>query len=363
MNPLPLFTEGLDSVLNLLPDAVVVCNYEGRLLFVNRQLERWFQYTYGELDGKQLEVLIPERYRKKHEAHLIAFEKSPSLRSMGAGLELFALKKDGTEFPVDISIASATLIGKEILIGVIRDVSERRALEIERDLAIKDREEVLAMVAHDLRNPISSILLNVEFIDKNYPNTQEPAVIHKCAGQIRESAGRMNHLIEDVLSVKKFEAGSFLVNLRPIPIQSLLDTVMEMMVPIANRKGVQLEVQLPRDKKTMVLCDWDRIIQVFSNLISNAIKFTPSGGIISIRAERPESMIRFIVSDTGSGISPENIPHIFNRYWQETKTSGSGTGLGLTIVKGIIEAHRGRVWVESKEGEGTSICFDLPISS
>jgi signal transduction histidine kinase len=175
---------------------------------------------------------------------------------------------------------------------------------------------------------------------------------------IRRLATRMNRMIEALLTVSRIEEGALAVKRKRVWVQGLLDEVAEAHESLATASLLDLRVDRPRDASA-VWADRERILQVFDNLVGNAIKFTPPGGVITIGARSAHGEAMFWVSDTGPGVAAEDIPHLFDRFWQATRNDKRGAGLGLAIAKGIIEAHRGRIWAESHLGAGSTFCFAL----
>jgi signal transduction histidine kinase len=226
--------------------------------------------------------------------------------------------------------------------------------------AIRSRDDVLNAVSHDLKGPLTIVLgfVNI-FLDKAEP---EECLIcdRKQVEAIQRSAKQMNSLIDDLLDTASIAARHLYVEREVCPVIPLINEAMDLLHSLASSKGLQLKGELPTDLYA-VFVDRHRIMQVFANLIGNAIKFTPSGGTITVRAEQFEEVIQFSVEDTGPGIPKEEIPHLFERFWQARKTARLGTGLGLFIVKGIVEGHGGRIWVESELGVGSRFHFTLPM--
>jgi signal transduction histidine kinase len=177
---------------------------------------------------------------------------------------------------------------------------------------------------------------------------------------IRRAADRMNRLIQDLLDVKRIEGGRLGVDVRPQSVTTVVNEAVEMLRPLATGSSLTLGVDCPPDLPS-ALIDAPRVHQVLSNLVGNAIKFTPPGGSIMIRAEPLPNEIRVSVIDTGPGIAADQLPHLFGRYWQGNRKDRRGIGLGLAIAKGIVEAHNGRIWVESTPGEGSRFHFTVPI--
>jgi signal transduction histidine kinase len=179
---------------------------------------------------------------------------------------------------------------------------------------------------------------------------------------IRRSADRANRLISDLLDVARIQAGGLAVEPVPVEAAALVQEALEAATPLANGKKLTLQPEMP-EHLPAVCSDRDRVLQVFGNLIGNAIKFTPEGGRITVRADNEPHEVKFAVCDTGPGIPPEHLPHVFDRYWQAKSTRKLGTGLGLSIAKGIVEAHGGRIWVESELGKGAAFHFTLPLAA
>jgi len=223
--------------------------------------------------------------------------------------------------------------------------------------AARARDNVLAVVSHDLRNPIGTILMAAEHL-LEVP-LQESPTSRKLLGSLSRAAKSMNRLIGDLVDVVNLEVDRFSVHKRNASVSCLLTEAQEMMRSLVEKKGILYIVE-PYLPDTTLNCDRERVLQVLSNLIGNAIKFTPAAGSISVRAEQQGDNICFIVSDTGSGIEKEDLQHIFDRLWQSKKTAHLGTGLGLAIAKGIAEAHNGSLRAESQVGVGSTFFLTLP---
>ncbi len=172
----------------------------------------------------------------------------------------------------------------------------------------------------------------------------------------------MNRLIQDLLDVARMEAGQLSVTRAPLAAAGLLVEAVDMQRPLASSSSVELRLDLERDLPE-VIADRDRLLQVFENLIGNAIKFTQAGGRITVGAAPRNDELVFWVADTGCGMAPESLPHVFDRFWQATRADRQGAGLGLPITKGIVEAHGGRIWVESALGRGSTFFFTIPVGS
>lgn len=232
---------------------------------------------------------------------------------------------------------------------------EQAALEGARK-ALAARDELMGIVAHDLRNPLGAITMKAALMRQNTDSDRT----RQQAESIENVAMRMEYLIKTMLDVTTVEAGRFTVNVERCALAELLRETAEMFGSLAASKQVRFE-QIAKEPGLALLAERERVLQVLSNLIGNALKFTPPGGHVTLSVERQGVVAQFGVLDTGPGITAENLPRVFDRFW--TATPGKkGTGLGLFIAKGIVEAHGGRIWVESEVGHGTRFFFTLPIA-
>ena len=222
--------------------------------------------------------------------------------------------------------------------------------------ATRLRDDVLGVVSHDLRNPLTSIVLAADQIATEPREDRRK----KLAGVIRRSAERALRLIEDLLDVARMRAGQIAVLHTALPARDLLIDAFELHHALAEEKRLHLELGCDRDLP-QVCGDRDRLLQVLSNVIGNAIKFTPAGGRIVVSATRAGPVVRFAVQDTGPGVAAEAMPRLFDAFWQVSSTGRSGAGLGLAIAKGIVEAHGGQIWVESDGRHGSTFVFTLPV--
>jgi two-component system, sensor histidine kinase and response regulator len=236
------------------------------------------------------------------------------------------------------------------------DTRRMELLKQKAEAATRVRDEVLATVSHDLKNPLgtiftsSSLLLEVDMA---------PEAVRRQLEIIRRTAERMDRLIRDLLDVSRLEAGHFTIDAQAEDAASLAIEARDLLGSIAQASGIELELEI-RVPGVHVLADRNRVLQVFSNLIGNSIKFTPEGGRITVSAVLEDDHVRFAVTDTGAGIPAEDLPRIFDRFWHGAEKGGSG--LGLAIARGIVEAHGGVIQVES-DGRGSTFSFTLPLAS
>lgn len=237
--------------------------------------------------------------------------------------------------------------------------SERRREEAEA--AVRLREEVLSIVSHDLRNPVSTVAMSAALLKDSDITLDEHERVKQLDIIVR-SAQRMNRLIQDLLDVAKIEGGRLAVSCRCENPGALASEAYDVFSALADEKGLRLESHI-EEKLPQVNVDRDRVIQALSNFLNNAIKFTPSPGTITIGVTaQPPGGVRFFVSDTGPGIPSQELPHLFNRPWQAKRTAHLGSGLGLTIANGIAAAHGGEAWAESTPGKGSTFYLSIPAS-
>jgi signal transduction histidine kinase len=222
---------------------------------------------------------------------------------------------------------------------------------------IDAREEILRIVAHDLRSPLNTIsMATALLIEEPGPETARISQLRI----IKRSGERMNNLIRDLLSVTTIEAGRLSIAPRKVTVHDLFREASEMLEPLAREKSLTLAV-MAADDIPAVRADPARVLQVFSNLVGNAIKFTPAGGTITLSAVRTDGPVQLSVADTGPGIPPAQIPRLFGKFWQAKRGDGRGVGLGLAIARGIVEAHGGTIDVRSELGHGSVFTFALPV--
>lgn len=247
-----------------------------------------------------------------------------------------------------------------ISVDLRRQYEKEQRARAEAERAVKSREELVEVVSHDLRNPLTSMQMNLRLIDRLLAS--EDGKVRAMLERVIRSTKVMKDLIEDILSVTKMESGNLHLDIESGSVVEVLKSSIELLSPIAIEKGISLSMkENPFDCHANF--DEGRLLQVLSNLIGNAIKFTPEQGHITIGLEKcgPE-FVKILVQDSGSGMPKEDLPFVFDRFWQANQAKKMGTGLGLAIVKGIIVAHGGEIWVESDIGKGTTFHFTLPLS-
>jgi len=384
----PIADDRYRRLLEAAPDGIVEVDGCGRIVLLNSQAERLFGYRREELLGKSVEILMPERFRERHPAHRASYSAHSVIRPMGSGLDLRALRADGTEFAVDINLSPFQGETGPGVICVIRDVTDRKAVEEQiqmlnqsleqrtRDLAVTNTEleirnrevekanrlksNFLATMSHELRTPLNSIIGFSDLLAEQTagPLTQKQ---ERFVGHIKESSRHLLALIDDILDLSKIEAGRLALKYESFQISVAADEVLSTLRPLAAAKRIELGTELSAE--LTVYADRVRLKQVLYNLLSNAIKFTPPGGRVRLVARSEGSLLFVSVMDTGIGIPREEQESIFETFHHPpapTLGVGEGTGLGLSITKLLVEQHGGRIWVESERAKGSQFHFTLP---
>jgi signal transduction histidine kinase len=239
--------------------------------------------------------------------------------------------------------------------------AENARLYAQAQRAVSAREQILAIVSHDLKSPLGAILMTTDALAKRGVLEERRRGLPQAVGRIQRSAQRMLRLIEDLLDFASIEAGHLAIRKKPQDPGAMAQETLASFEGLAHEKGLELTVEVASELP-QVFCDRDRILQVLSNLVGNAAHVTPEGGHIVLRVEVRGAELLFAVCDDGPGISPEDLKHLFDRYWRSDEVEYKGTGLGLAIAKGIVEAHGGQISVESALGHGSTFLFSIPAA-
>ena len=375
------------ELLEAAPDAIIEVDREGKIAQLNAVTENMFGYKRGELLAMSVDLLIPTDLRSGHAAHRASYWSRPLTRPMGSGLKLLALRQDGTKFPVEISLSPVKTDEGFRVMAIIRDVTGRQRVE-ERMRAIQEqftaeltaknselevrnqeveranslKSEFLASVSHELRTPLHTIIgfceLLIEQIEGPLNDKQS-----RFLGHMHQDALHLLALINDVLDLSKIEAGRLQLHPAVFEVHPAIEEVLASIAPQANAKAISLE---SRTSRVSLLADPLRLKEILLNLLTNAVKFTPEGGKVWIESSFHAGFLCLSVQDTGIGIPLAEHETVFEKFYQvgaTTKGVREGTGLGLAITRRLVELHGGRIWVDSKPGEGSKFSFTLPLHS
>lgn len=473
----------LDGLFELSPDALVLVDGGGEIVRINRVLENLFGYKPDDLIGQKVEAIIPERYRKNHPSQREGYSKDPHTRQMGAGLDLSGLRKDGTEFAVDIMLSPINVAGKNFVLASIRDISERKKIDddlkialakfqsifdhtyqfigllspdgtllevnktatsfidveledvlnkpfwetpwwswskqsqahlkesidkasagefvryetshpnkngklvtfdfslkpikdnednvvvviaegrdiTEQKMAERQREDFVATLTHDLKTPIlaanRALNLLVEGDFGSVDDSQKEII-----ETILESNDSMYQMVLTLLDVYKYDSGAKKLNLMPTDITEVANKLIDELKPLATSKQIDLKSNAQVNLMPVIV-DKDEVRRLIQNLLDNSLKYTTNNQAIEVQISQDDDFTTVSVIDTGKGISDEDKPKLFQRFWQAASTGGryyASTGLGLYLCRQIAESHGGRIWCESELGKGSKFSFTLP---
>ena len=352
------------DLLESAPDAMVIVNESGKIVLVNSQTVTLFGWKHEELLGQPVETLVPRRYRGAHPGHRSNFFAQPKLRQMGAGLQLYGLRKDNSEFPVEISLSPIQTEDGMLIASAIRDASERKRSEQLLQEANRLKSEFLANMSHELRTPLNGILGFSELLfDQRFGPLSEKQ--REYVADIHECGKHLLQLINDILDLSKVEAGKMENYAEVFSPQVAISAVCAVVGPLAHKKRIQLYAPAGASIDTVEL-DQQKFKQILLNLLSNAVKFTDPGGQIHVSLDEEESqMLRLTVRDTGIGIAPADMANLFEAFRQldgGPSRRQEGTGLGLALTRKLVELQGGRIEVKSEQGVGSAFSVILPLT-
>jgi PAS domain S-box-containing protein len=357
-------SELVRRVLDSAPDAMIIIDREGCIVFANRQVETLFGHDPASLIGQRVEGLLPERFRGRHAGHRRAYVENTRVRPMGSGLDLFALRKDGSEFPVEISLSPAGDAGQPLAVAAIRDITDRREIQTAlreareaADRANTAKSRFLATASHDLRQPLQALSL----LNGTMRRMVKDGPLAEALEQEEQTIAAMSRLLNALLDVSKLESGAIRPEITDFKVAALFEEMRAEFAALAANKGLQLEVEECSDR---VHSDPALVGQVVRNLVANAIKYTREGRV-RLRCFHNDALVRLEVLDTGIGIPPAELARIYDDFYQvgvAANASRDGYGLGLSIVSRIVELLQLKLDVNSEVGKGSVFALSLPAS-
>jgi len=353
----------ISSIVKAAIDGIITVNDGGIVQLFNPAASKIFGYEPEEVVGKSIRMLMPTTLdRSQYDKYLANYVKAGEKKVVGSRQEVYGQRKDENVIPLDLSLSEVIMPnGQRIFIGIVRDITERKQAEAEVKKAMAAKDDFTSMVSHELRTPlaISKEALSLILRKKAGEVTaQQEEIITMASANI----DRLGYLINDILDATKVSAGKMALSKETLNIINLVRENFEGWKLKAETKNIELTLTAAEEVLTMPI-DRVRFMQILSNLVSNAIKFTPEFGKIEIIVEEMADMVKFLVRDSGVGISEEDIPKIFQKFQQLERKYGpgkQGTGLGLNISKSLVELHGGQMFVDSKVGKGTTFAFTIP---
>lgn len=340
------------------PSGMVMVDREGAIILVNREIERLFGYAREELLGKSIEMLVPRGMRAPHPELRAKYFEKPVSRAMGIGRDLFGRRRDGSEVPVEIGLNPIETDDGVCVLASVVDISARKRAELELKRSNEELERFAYVASHDLQEPLRTVASYVQLLERRYSDALDKDA-KEFIGFAVEGAKRMQRLIDDLLAFSR--VGTRGGEAVPIPADSAVDISIENLgAAIAESNAIIERGPLP-----IVLADATQLRLLFTNLIGNALKFHgPARPHVRISAVRDGAFWQFSVADNGIGIDPEYFERIFVIFQRlHLREEFAGTGIGLAICKKIVERHGGRIWVESRPGEGSTFLFTLRAES
>jgi PAS domain S-box-containing protein len=356
-------------VLEALPVGILMVDEAGVIALVNAMGESILGYARADLVGQSLEILLPKGLRARHVSDRAAFLAAPEPRKMGAGRDLFAVRKDGREIPVEIGLSPVRTPEGTFVLASIIDISERKAAEATRERLLELqrvehlREELSALVVHDLKSPAAGIMMAAQSQLRRAALTEND---RKLWGLVFTSAQAINRMVLNLLDISSSADGVFTPRPALIDVAALVAAVDQLMMPAAESLGQQIAVRTGRGLPQL-RADPELLRRILQNLLDNALRHNPRGEPVRLEVECDEATVTFRVRDRGRGVPEAMRERIFDKYTriplQPGETGSFGKGLGLAFCRIAVDAHGGRIWVEDNQPQGSVFVVQLPITA
>lgn len=389
-----------ETIFEYANEAIVIADSKGCIKKINPAGQSMFGYSPSDVLPKTINELMPQRYHSVHEKHLSGYQHKPKARPMGAELDLYAIRKNGQEFPVEASLSPCRLNDEDMVVAFIIDITERKKSEIraknyqehleqeveDRTLILKEaisnlentkkkldkslqkerdlnqlKSKFISTASHEFRTPLATVMSSVSLIEK-YSKMEEPEKLLKHVDRIKKSIKNLTEILDDILSVNKIEEGKVVV----LPYEiDLIYFISELIaeVKIITKKGQTIAFETSKAQKLSIIQDPKLLRHILLNLLSNAIKFSNEDSEIMVTVYEEKNNVIIKIKDQGIGIPPESLQHIFTRFYRsENAGQIQGTGLGLAIVKQYTELLKGKITCESKTNDGAEFTLSLPKS-
>ena len=344
----------LAGIIQSAMDAIITINDEQRVVQFNAAAENMFGCSAKDAIGKSIDWFLPERFRANHRQHVKSFgETQVTDRRMGALGAVSGLRASGEEFPIEASISQFKKGEQQFFTVILRDITERKGLEgqLRQTERLAELGTLAAGMAHEIGTPMNVILGRAEYLMRRTSDESTKKGLTTIVAQVE----RVTKIMNQLLSFARQNP----IERRPLAVALVIHDIVDVVQERLEKRGIRLEVDL-ESSCPKVLADRDQMGQVLLNLIVNAIQSMPGEGSLFLRLRSRNDQVHLSVSDTGCGIPPEHVPKLFTPFFS-TKEVCEGTGLGLTVVHGIIEEHQGAITVDSEPGQGTTFTISLPV--
>ncbi len=354
-----------EALLEAAPDAIIVADETGTIQIANERATAMFGYSRAELIGHPVEMLIPTESREKHPALREGYVHRPAVRPMGAGLQLWAMRKDGSKFPADISLSPLKRPSGTLVSAAVRDITDRlRAQDALRDAkeaaeqANQAKSEFLSRMSHELRTPLTAILGFTELLQMSEVGSEQRDVFVE---RTHRAGQHLLSLINDVLDISRVESGRLNISIEPVEVQPVVQEVLELVAPMAEAQQIGI---INDTGAVAAMADMNRLRQVLLNVLSNAVKYNKPNGSVRISSRVVEGDVLIEVADSGIGISRDDLPRLFQPFERLSAKTGEveGTGIGLALSRGLAELMGGSIWVTSEPGDGSVFTLRLPVA-